>query len=169
MKLHIHIHDHKRRRDNAFKESEHPRGQGGEFTSGGGGSNKTISNFEDLGKVNKKEPGEGETKITDIPFPGDTKVMSILRAAEKHDPDWKYGISDPVVKTIPKDKIVAMQPFVNLEHADKYGAKGGEKEPLAIEHEGKFYIYNGTHRVIGALRAGESHVKMRTVQTSKSV
>lgn len=161
------------RNDATFNESDHPRDADGKFGSGGGDDGERS---EDIGSVNPKIAPEGSIEQRVMPFPGDTYVSEILKAAEKSDPDWKYAIKEHPFQEVPKNKIVSVQPWENAETVEAYRKeyrknKGFQKEdvsgkpvdhsPLAFKYNGKFYILSGNHRTSAAIQEGAETVKMR--------
>jgi hypothetical protein len=131
------------------------------------------NDFSDLGKLNSKETKPGSRRISELPFPGDTKLQEVFDAVEKNNPDWKMDLQDTKPTKVPVDKLIAMQPDVStatVEHyqkhgsaKDEFGAKTGA--PIVMEYQGKYYIRNGTHRTVAEMRNGAQDIEARVVRT----
>jgi hypothetical protein len=110
----------------------------------------------------------GFTKIKEFPFVGDTEVGKVLDLAKETAPDWKYDLETTVNKLVPRDEIVSMQPWADAATVEKYQKTPGDKDPLALHHDGLYYIVNGTHRAIAKIRNGDNEVPLRVVDLDKT-
>ena len=155
----------------SFNESNHPRGADGKFGSGGGAkTQRHESNFDDLGTVNAATPKEGHRRISELPFPGDTKIKAVLDDLEKNNPDWKFDLLDTPAQDVDVGSLISMQPHIDEAAVEHYRKRQdvndrGEQNgyPTIIEHDGKRYIRNGTHRTVANILNGSGTIKARVI------
>lgn len=114
--------------------------------------------FSDLGILNSPTPPAGMVRVTDIPFYGDSVVKQVLDAADAKDPDWRFDLADYSFEDVPRSKIVSMQPWVD-ESAIRLQSDG--PSIFAVKYGDEYFVFNGTHRTIGHLRAGDETVNMK--------
>lgn len=117
------------------------------------------NDFSDTGTLNARMK-EGNRDITELPFPGDTKVGEVLNAANAADKDWMYEAIDKPMTPVPVADLVAMQPTVTEHTIDEYREQGDADsgKMLAVKSGGKYYIRNGTHRTIARMQKGEQAI-----------
>ena len=154
------------RSDAEFNEADHPRDSDGKFGSGGG--KKSWPGHSDLGVYNSADKPDGFTAIKEFPFVGDTEVGRVLDIAKEKAPDWKYDLEPTENKTVSQDEIVSMQPWTDDATVEKYQKDYGEKNPLALHHDGRYYLVNGTHRAIARIRNGQNEIPLRVVDLDRT-
>lgn len=99
--------------------------------------------------------GMGLDKVKPVPFPTiPQEEGSRLYQAADHD--------NATEQDIPIDKIVSTQDTYQPDIvADYKNGSRGTEIPQVMEHDGKYYLIDGTHRSIEALENGESTIKAK--------
>lgn len=143
--------------DAVFEPAKHPRSDDGQFASVG----KHKPNLSDVGKINTPELRKGDSYISELPFPGDTEVLAMRNAMDRHEAkarktDTPQRVMHISRARIPIRQLVATQPTVS-EHQVQHYARLGRHDntlPSVIHYKDKYYIENGHHRAVARIRRG---------------
>jgi 8-oxo-dGTP pyrophosphatase MutT (NUDIX family) len=127
----------------AFEESQHPRGEGGKFST---------------------------SSAHGMPVAGEKDRRAIFSEATDRRTEFGRKREHYPLHTVPVDQIVATQSGMNQRRVAQYMKRIPEsmEKPFGVAHQGKVYIDEGHHRIEAQRRNGETSVKMR-VQKLDSV
>ena len=145
--------------DDGFKEEEHPRDKGGEFTSGGG-------------KKSEYDPSDPAARDirTSLPVVQGTELRKVYNVANRES-DRKGELGKKAdtfpVEKVPIADMVATQPGLNLKIVEKYKDNPSSEKPTALYYQGKFYIGDGHHRIEAAKQRGETHIEVHVHTAGK--